>query len=120
MTLLTALLVVLAAFQAHQHRITLHALVNAHGQHVDRLAGHHQTQRMDLLDRHGRERDAWQRERSELLNRIKPETAQYVADPTLTAPALRVLATSPETGDAEWETREQMADRLLAEELNGR
>ena len=69
---------------------------------------------------HERERREWHRERSELLNRIKPETAQYIPpeDPTPADPL------PFDDDDAYWadrETREELAERLMAEEMaNGR
>lgn len=44
-----------------------------------------------LLVAHERDRASWRRERSELLNRIKPETAQPL-DPALPSPPAVELA----------------------------
>lgn len=68
-----------------------------------------------------RERGQWARERQLLLNRIDPATAQAVADPLITVatPGFR-KAVSIDDDDAYWESREsreQLAERLMQEEL---
>jgi hypothetical protein len=68
------------------------------------------------------ERLAWERERGELLNRIKPETKQYVPvrmgdTPEMPAP---LPYDDDEAFQQELESREVLAERLAREELNGR
>jgi septum formation inhibitor-activating ATPase MinD len=54
------------------------------------------------------ERKDWTRERQLLLNRIKPETAQYVEPETVHA---------PQAVDKDfWESKEQLAERGAREE----
>lgn len=69
---------------------------------------------------HAEERREWQRERQLLLNRIKPETAQFVTpDETVHAPR----AVRYDDDEDYWqsqETREEMAERLAREELEAR
>lgn len=69
---------------------------------------------------HDRERGEWHRERGLLLNRIKPETAQFVMpdEAVHTPPAVRY-----DDDEDYWnsqETREEMAERLAREELEAR
>lgn len=105
-------------------------LAAAHDQQVERLQDFHREQRQEwhaeretLLDRHDRERAEWSRERRELLNRIKPESAQ-VADEALIALTGQTLRPLPYDDDDAYqqdrETREQLAARLMDEELNAR
>ena len=74
-----------------------------------------------LHDEHNRERDQWARERQLLLNRIKPETAQYIPteDPK-PAPA----AIGMDQDDQYWLdqglSREDLASAMMAQELEGR
>jgi hypothetical protein len=60
------------------------------------------------------ERKEWTRERQVLLNRIKPETAQYVeSDEPIHAPQ----AVSMFDDEEFWESKEELAERAAAEEL---
>jgi septum formation inhibitor-activating ATPase MinD len=59
------------------------------------------------------ERKDWTRERQLLLNRIKPETAQYVEPETVHAPQAVDLF-----DDADyWESKEELAERGAREEV---
>ena len=60
------------------------------------------------------ERKEWMRERQLLLNRIKPETAQYVA-PEVIHP--QPEAVSMFDDEDYWESKDELADRAMAEEL---
>jgi Tfp pilus assembly protein PilV len=59
------------------------------------------------------ERKEWMRERQLLLNRIKPETAQYVAPDTIHTPE----AVSMFDDEDYWESKDELAERAMAEEL---
>ena len=59
------------------------------------------------------ERKEWMRERQLLLNRIKPETAQYIEPDTIHAPP----AVSMFDDEDYWESKEELAERAMAEEL---
>ena len=60
------------------------------------------------------ERKEWMRERQTLLNRIKPETAQYVA-PDVIHP--QPEAVSMFDDEDYWESKDELAERAMAEEL---
>lgn len=73
-----------------------------------------QRERTALMDRFDQERKEWANERTMLLNRIKPETAQpalydgpYVAPP----------AVAMDDDDAFWESKEALAERLAHADL---
>jgi hypothetical protein len=59
------------------------------------------------------ERKEWTKERQLLLNRIKPETAQYVAPETIHAPP----AVSMFDDEEYWESKEELAERAMAQEI---
>jgi hypothetical protein len=75
-----------------------------------------------LHDEHNRERDQWARERQLLLNRIKPETAQYVA------PDKPIVPTPPigmDDDEGHWDrfggmSTADLADAVMEAELAGR
>ena len=69
-----------------------------------------------LLADQAAERKEWMRERQLLLNRIKPETAQYVA-PEVIHP--QPEAVSMFDDEDYWESKDELAERAMAEELNG-
>lgn len=73
-----------------------------------------------LHDEHQRERDLWFRERQILLNRIKPETAHFVADPMPAQAPPRVSFDNDEDYWRATETTEELAERLMREELAAR
>lgn len=86
-------------------------------------ASAHRTQTERAEARFVKEREAWARERQLLLNRIDPSTAQAVADPTLQPGKAFVSAVPYDDDEAYWqsrESREELADRLMAEELEER
>jgi hypothetical protein len=78
-----------------------------------------------LHDEHSRERELWHRERSELLNRIKPETAQYVPVP---GPVHAPAAVGFDDDQDFWDSKDPLADmstselaeKLMAQELEER
>lgn len=61
---------------------------------------------------HERERQQWADERTTLLNRIKPETAQPVRMDHVPSPP----AVNPFLDEDYWESKEALADRLAAQE----
>lgn len=67
-----------------------------------------------LLRDQAQERKEWMRERQMLLNRIKPETAQYVA-PEVIHP--QPEAVSMFDDEDYWESKDELAERAMAEEL---
>jgi hypothetical protein len=73
-----------------------------------------------LHDEHNRERGEWTRERQLLLNRIKPETAQFVTPDEVAHMPPAVRFDDDEDYWASQETREEMAERLAREELEAR
>lgn len=70
------------------------------------------TDRSALLAAHHDERTSWTDERRELLNRIKPETAVYVAPRDVVAPEQPAF----DDDAAYWETR--MSKEELADEID--
>jgi hypothetical protein len=114
---------------ARQHARSLEHLTALHDQRIDRLVAFQQedrdrwaAERNDLHAGFTGERLAWERERGNLLNRIKPETKQWVPQrieetPTMLQP---VPYDDDDAFQAEQESREQLANRLAREELNGR
>jgi hypothetical protein len=114
---------------AHRHARSLERLTELHDQRIDRLVAFQREDREEwTAERRGiygnfsTERLAWERERGELLNRIKPETKQYVPvrmgdTPSMPAP---LPYDDDEAFQQELESREQLAERLAMEELNGR
>lgn len=117
-----------------RHARALERLTALHDARIDRLVGYQQAdkerweaERRGLLANFGTERLAWERERGVLLNRIKPETRQYVPIHVGDVPSMP--APLPyDDDDAFWreveerESKEEMAERLMAEEqerLNG-
>lgn len=73
-----------------------------------------QAQLSELLKVQATERDRWLEDRTLLLNRIKPETAQPVlhTDEVFAPPAIPA-----DDDEAFWEDKEHMADRLAQTEL---
>lgn len=76
-----------------------------------------------LIDAHNAERaqhvKTADRERQMLLNRIKPETAQYIPDD---GPLLTPQAVNPDIDSTFWQaqemvSKEQLADRMMEQEL---
>lgn len=61
-----------------------------------------------------RERQQWMDERTLLLNRIKPETAQPVLGPVTN---LSPAALPPDDDEAFWEDKNALADRMMRQEL---
>jgi hypothetical protein len=78
----------------------------AHDTRVDRILGASHSARQE-------ERHEWTRERQTLLNRIKPETAQYVAPDTIHAPE----AVSMFSDEDFWQSKDDLAEQAAAEEL---
>jgi hypothetical protein len=74
-----------------------------------------------LHDEHSRERELWHRERQMLLNRIKPETAQFVpsTEPVQAPPALGF-----DDEQSYWESQglstDDLATAMFEQELAGR
>ena len=71
-----------------------------------------------LIDQHNLERTqhtkTTDRERQLLLNRIKPETAQYLPDE---GPVWAPPAVHPDVDAEYWESKEELAERLAREEI---
>lgn len=86
---------------------------------LDRVRGEdaHRELLADISAAHERERIEWVRERQLLLNRIKPETAQYV--PTPGEPILSPSPPSvpPDDDEAYWAAREGVSKEDLAAAL---
>lgn len=89
-----ALLVLFLRERANDHR-------------VDRILAASNSARLE-------ERKEWTRERQTLLNRIKPETSQYVA-PDVVQP--QPEAVSMFDDEDFWESKDELAQRAMAEEL---
>lgn len=118
LSLLAAWGFVLAQAKDHAQSTT-----GLHQRHAEDLARLHDDRARDL-DRlhaeHNRERELWHRERSLLLNRINPATAQYV-------PSGEVRETPPAVGfdddQAFWKAKgidvptDELADLVMAAEL---
>jgi hypothetical protein len=114
---------------AVRHARSLERLTALHDQRIDRLVGFQRedrdtwaAERRGLLANFTTERLAWERERGELLNRIKPETRQYVPVRVGDTPAmpLPLPYDDDEAFQQELESREALAERLAQEELSGR
>jgi hypothetical protein len=106
--------------QAQRHAMDLRKLIEASER--ERLSWHHtltaeltaaQGQLTALLKAQETERDRWLEERTLLLNRIKPETAQPVMH---TGEFFAPPAVEPDDDQAYWESKEAMADRLAQTE----
>ena len=118
--------VLTAAVLTWLHARAAERLARLHAQQLESLQAFQredkqrwEQQQADLLDRFNAEREAWERERGALLNRIKPETAQYVPGDE-PEPASVPLFDNDEEWWAQRESREELADRLMEEELSGR
>jgi hypothetical protein len=74
-----------------------------------------------LHDEHNRERDLWFRERQLLLNRLRPETTQYVPteDPKPAPPAIGMDQDEDYWMD-QGMSREDLAAAMMTQELEGR
>jgi hypothetical protein len=92
---------------AAQERTLLH-------QAITQQTSLHAEQHAALLAQITAERDLAANERGQLLNRIKPETAQpFLASPEIVAPP----AIPTEDDGAYWETADQLADRMWKAEV---
>jgi hypothetical protein len=74
-----------------------------------------------LHDEHNREREQWIRERQLLLNRIKPETAQYIP---AEGPVVQPKAIGMDQDDDYWTeiagmSAEDLAQAMMQQELAG-
>lgn len=103
--ILSAFLATISIFVAWAHTF---AQNREHGRYVGRLH-----------DEHNRERELWHRERAELLNRIKPETAQYVPtnEPVTAPPYLGFDEDEPD--DVGNMSTADLAQAMMAQELAG-
>ena len=126
---LTAAVVTVAALQAWLHARSLERRDSLHARHIDSLQRFQDQdrdkwaqERRALLADFATERQAWERERGTLLNRIKPETRQYVPLTPGDTPQmpLPVPYDDDDAFQSELESREALAERLAREELNGR
>jgi hypothetical protein len=114
---------------AMRHARSLERLTALHDQRIDRLVSFQREDRETwAAERRGlhanftTERLGWERERGTLLNRIKPETRQYVPLAPADKPEmpLPVAYDDDEAFQTELESREELAKRLAMEEVNGR
>ncbi len=83
----------------------------------------HALERRDFLAAFEDERKLWHRERQLLLNRIKPETAQNIAGEMGTSPQPPLWDSDEEWWEAQDMarlTKDELAETLMAEEVNGR
>lgn len=110
---------------SRQHAHSLERLTELHDARTDRLVSFQRDDREEwakerrgLNAAFGTERLAWERERGTLLNRIKPETRQYVPLAPGDAPEmpLPVPYDDDEAFQTELESREQLAQRMAQEE----
>lgn len=126
---LAVLFAAVTGYLSRLHARSLERLTALHDQRLDRLVAFQQedrdrwaAERRGVYAQFGTERLAWERERGNLLNRIKPETAQWVPQRVDETPTM--LQPVPYDDDAafnqEMESRESLAERLAEEELNGR
>lgn len=112
----------------HMHARVLSELERLHAARLDQLVAFQQAdsdKRIALAreqeERFTKERREWDLERGRLLNRIKPETKQYVPLTVADVPEMPVPLPYDDD-DAYWEdreSREQLAARLMQEELDG-
>lgn len=86
--------------------VVLYLRERAHDARVDRILAASNSARLE-------ERREWTRERQTLLNRIKPETAQYVAPDIIHTPE----AVSMFDDEEYWVSKDELAERAAAEEL---
>jgi hypothetical protein len=126
---LTAALVAVVALQAWLHGRALEHRDRLHAKHISDLQVFQDAdrdkwaaERRGMLAQSGTERLAWERERGTLLNRIKPETRQYVPLTPGDTPQmpLAVPYDDDEAFQAEVESREALAERLGRQELQER
>jgi hypothetical protein len=114
---------------AMRHARSLERLTALHDSRIDRLVSFQRddretwaAERRGLQANFTTERLGWERERGTLLNRIKPETRQYVPLAPGDTPEmpLPVAYDDDEAFQTELESREELAKRLAMEEVNGR
>jgi predicted alpha/beta hydrolase len=106
LSLLPVLLLAAMLWEHHQHRAETRRLEESHRLYCG-----------ELLATNERERELWHRERQMLLNRIKPETSQYVAP---TTPVAAPPAVGFDDDDDYWQARmpkEQLAAMVADAEL---